>query len=525
MKKIKYLILAVMAVFATKSCKKLDLTPVDYYGGVNFWNNEAQVKGFIYGIHAQMRSSNVNFWLMGEARGGLQKTGTSSATTSLDYSSPIKDNAFTKDKTGITNWAGLYNPNILNVNLAIQKVEKECSFLSDDSRNFYLGQLYGIRSFYYFWLYRTYGGVPLITDTKVLDGVTNAQPLYTERATPKQTLDLIKADITKSEQYFGTNVTTPEQKSVWSKYATIMLKAEVYLWSAKVTTGDQSPAAGDLGVAEAALLTVKDQFSLLPKFADVFSSAPLSNKGNQEIIFTLRFNDNEAQNNVANFVYADAQFIKVKYNVNKKLMGDTLNLRNTGILRNEYTWALFQSYNVLDTRRNATFFDFYDLTAGAITNPGTVLRKYLGIVNSTNNRVYIDDIAIYRYADVLLMLAEVENKKGGDPAQYINEIRKRAYGANYNATLYGYANSDFATNELAILAEKDKEFVFENKRWFDLVRMQDASGKSLVFSAAANYDKGVPVLNQATEAYKILWPVDVTVLNNDPKVKQTPGYN
>ena len=67
--------------------------------------------------------------------------------------------------------------------------------------------------------------------------------------------------------------------------------------------------------------------------------------------------------------------------------------------------------------------------------------------------------------------------------------------------------------------------MFENKRWFDLVRMQDASGKSLVFSAAANYDKGVPVLNGATEAYKLLWPIDVTVLNNDPKVLQTPGYN
>ena len=80
-----------------------------------------------------------------------------------------------------------------------------------------------------------------------------------------------------------------------------------------------------------------------------------------------------------------------------------------------------------------------------------------------------------------------------------------------------------ATNELAILNERDKEFVFENKRWFDIVRMQDASGKSLAFSASANYGTAVPIINPA-EAHKLLWPVDVTVLNNDPKVKQTPGY-
>ena len=523
MKKLKYLISTIILVVSTMSCQKLDLAPEDYYGSTNFWNNEAQVKGFINGIHTQIRSANVTFWLMGEARGGLQKTGTSSTSVSIDYSSPIKDQGFTKDKPGITNWGGFYNTRILNVNLAIQKVEKECTFLSTESRSFYLGQLYGIRAFYYFWLYRTYGGVPIVTDTKVLDGVTSAEPLYTERSTPKQTFDFIKADIAKSEQSFGSNVSTPESKSVWSKYATYMLKAEVYLWSAKVTTGDQSPATGDLGVAEAALLQVKDKFSLLPKFSDVFSSSPLSNKGNNEIIFAMRFLDNEATNNASQFLYSDNTFIGAKYDANKKKMGDTLNLRGNGLLRNEYTWAFFQSFDGLDTRRNATFLDYYNLKNNALVDGGTVLRKFLGIINSTNNRVYIDDIPVYRYADVLLMLAEVENKKGGDPSPYINEIRKRAYGTNYNATVHGYVNADFATNELAILNERDKEFVFENKRWFDIVRMQDASGKSLAFSASANYGTAVPIINPA-EAHKLLWPVDVTVLNNDPKVKQTPGY-
>ena len=32
-----------------------------------------------------------------------------------------------------------------------------------------------------------------------------------------------------------------------------------------------------------------------------------------------------------------------------------------------------------------------------------------------------------------------------------------------------------------------------------------------------------PILDQA-QAYKVLWPLDKTILGNDPKLKQTPGY-
>ncbi len=502
------------------SCDSLDLSPEDYYGSNNFWNNEAQVKGFIYGAHSQLRSAHSTLFLMGEARGGLQKSGTSSTATSLNYSSPFKDQDFTKDKTGLGSWAGFYG-RILNLNLGIEKVEKECSFLSEASRNYYLGQLYGLRAFNYFWLYRTYGGVPIVTEIKVLEGVTTAEPLYLERSTPKTTLDFIKSDVSKSEQYFGSNITMNDSKSSWSKYATLMLKAEVYLWSAKVTTGDQSPASSDLATAESALNEVKGKFSLLTKFSDVFA---YNKKGNDEIIFALRFLDNEATNVVSDFTYSDNVFIGVKYSKALKVMSDTLMLKGNGILRNEYIFPLFQSYDDLDSRKTATFLDFYDKSASGPISGGVVMRKFLGFINSNGNRVYADDLPIYRYADVLLMLAEVENKKGSDPSTYINEVRKRAYGSNYNASLHGFTKKTFAENELAILTERDKEFVFEFKRWFDMCRMQDAAGKPLALSSSVPYGFRVPLLNPATEAHKLLWPVDVSTLNNDPKVEQTPGY-
>lgn len=519
MKIFKYIVVLISLTAGLGSCNSLDLAPEDYYGSANFWNNEAQVGGFVIGVHTQMRDLSTTFWVMGEARGGLQKDGTSSTATSLNYSSPIKDQDFTADKTGLGSWGGLYGQ-ILNINLGIDKIENECPFLSDESRSYYLGQLYGIRAFYYFWLYRTYGGVPLATDTKVLEGTRTAEPLYLERSSPKQTLDFVKNDVEKSISLFGSNESIGGNKSDWSKFASLMLKAEVYLWSAKVTTGDQSPATSDLAQAEAALNEVKGKFSLQPNFKEAFS---YNQKGNSEIILSLRFLDNEATNNISQFVYSDNVFIGVKYDKGGKVMGDTLQLKGNGLLRNEYYFDLFESYDDLDKRKDATFLDFYDKSSsGAVINGGLILRKFLGLVNSNGNRVYADDIPVYRYSDVLLMLAEVENKKGGDPSAYINQVRQRAYGADYNVTLHGYTNQGFAANEIAILYERDKEFVFENKRWFDVLRLQDAAGKPLVFSSALDYGR-VPVLT-ASDTHKVLWPVDVTTLNNDPKLIQTPGY-
>ena len=121
------------------------------------------------------------------------------------------------------------------------------------------------------------------------------------------------------------------------------------------------------------------------------------------------------------------------------------------------------------------------------------------------------------------MMAEIENGLTGSCASYINEIRKRAFGAAYDATIHAYTDGSFADNELAILKERDKEFVWEGKRWFDVVRMRDAAGNSLAFSPAVSYPAGTPII-PASESHKLLWPVDVNTLNQNPELKQTTGY-
>ncbi len=524
MKVFKYITIAA-GLLLTTSCNDLDLSPLDYNGSGNFWKNEAQVVGAIEGVHNQFRSNSFNYWLLGEARGGtMVPGGTSSLEQNIQYSD-IKIQNFTAEKPNNSSWFDFYGK-IFNINNAIKNIE-EADYLSAANKSYYLGQMYGLRAWYYFWLYRTYGGVPIKTGTEILDKTpTSGKELFTARSTPKATLDFIKSDINKSESHFtDSNKVNNFDRVHWSYYATLMLKAEIYLWSAKVTTGDQAPESTDLATAKAALdrVATSGKFSLMPNYADVFAH---NKKQNNEIIFAMANLENESGTPFSSFMYYPPNFNN-KFDENGVAFdnNDPLKIQG-GFLFNEYKFELFQAFDATDTRREKTFLSFYG-NAAKTQGRGIALIKYIGFINSANTRVFADDIPVYRYADVLLMYAEIANKEGNDPSTYINQVRQRAYGSNYSSAV-AYTNGTFADNELAILKERDKEFVAESKRWFDVRRLQDASGKPLAFSRAASYGQvaGVvePILNEATEAHKLLWPINVDIMSRDETVTQTPGY-
>lgn len=140
-------------------------------------------------------------------------------------------------------------------------------FLSEDDLNYYKGQVYGLRAFYYFWLYRSYGGVPLELEVKVSDGSFDVTDLYLERATAESVLQQIKEDLQKSEDGFSNSVNNNTSLYFWSKYATQMLKAEVYLWSAKVATGNHiAGGVEDLQIAKKSLEQILGHFSLVDNY-------------------------------------------------------------------------------------------------------------------------------------------------------------------------------------------------------------------------------------------------------------------
>lgn len=514
----------VMITITTISCKKtLDLGPEDYFGSNTFWENESQVTNFMAGIHTQFRNQTFQFYRLGEMRGG-GLSNVDRQNTSLNEL-PIIQQDISENSPGISSWAGFYSP-ILQINLFIQEVEK-IGFLAEPRKNYLLGQAYALRAYYYFHLLRTYGGVPIRLEPEVSNGKTDPVELRKARATEAEVLAVIKADVNKSITLFA-GAASPADKSLWSPRASLMLKGEVYLWSAKVygTTADLAEAKTALNAVSGASLLSGTSSS----FANVFKQ-----KNNNEIIFAIRFNVGEAEMpGIGAFLYSTFNFDGQHYKDSTASAGagnflvDPLKIAQTNsqqiIQRYGYTFELFQTYQLADNRRNATFYDYYkvntSVTPYRVTIKNTALVKFIGPdpATTTNKKYFTDDWPVYREADRLLMLAEITNAEGGNPASYIKQIRDRAFSPAADPTPFVSGSKD--ANELAIFAERSKEFVFEGKRWYDLRRMKVGSDP-LVF-ISSNHPYGV--LNKGTETFKVLWPIERAIWTNDPLVNQTPGY-
>lgn len=514
MKNIKYLVLAVILAFTATSCKDtLDLAPIDYFGDGNFWQNESQVSNFMVGIHKQLRDNQFMFVRLGEMRSGIYSN-VDRQNTSLNEL-PIIEQRIDENSTGIGSWAGFYGP-ILQLNLFIQKTEA-ATFMTADKKNYLLGQAYGLRAFYYFHLLRTYGGVPLRLEPEVLNGNTDPVLLRKARATEDETLAAIRNDIDKSVTAFGT-LANPASKSQWSPNATLMLKGEVYLWSAKVYG-----TSADLTVAKAALNAITGT-SLQASFANVFA---YNQKDNPEIIMNIRYLVGEAEmSNVGTYTYSTYNFDNLHYKdslASGALLVDPLGISAVNsmqvIQRYGYTFQLFKAYDIADKRRDVTFYDYYKVTKTPykVDVRNTALVKFLGTI-SANKRYFTSDWPIYREADRLLMLAEIANAEGNDPSAYMKQIRDRAFAPGIDPT--PFVNSTKDKNELAIFSERMKEFVYEGKSWYDLRRMKYGA-EPLVFKST-NHNLGV--LDKSTQSHMILWPIEKAIWTNDPLVNQTPGY-
>ena len=528
MKKILYTICLATAPLFFQACDNLDLAPIDYTASGSYWQNEAHVSNFVVGLHNDLRAQlGTQHLQYGEYRSEIINTGTNVCGTSTKLGNYLT-NTISESSTLISNWGGFYGK-ILQVNVLIEQLETGCGFLTDSQRNYYKGVAYGLRAYYYFWLYRSYGGVPLELEVKVGKGSISAPDLYLARSTAEATLSQIKSDVETSLTAFGNTTQKSKNYYHWSKDASLMLKGEVYLWSAKVTTDDRDKAGvhtgnlnkDDLTTAKNALTQITG-YELEGDFSQLFKQAGKLN--NKEVILALYYNKDETTSGHARDFFHHPSFNgnSVVDEDGNALGDDPIKLEGSGLQYNEYKESFVKAYDKADSRRAATFFEYYRASDNKF---GCNMLKFFGQTIGTTH--YFDpDVILYRYADVVLMLAEIENGLGNDCSSYINQIRKRAYGDNYSDAVK-YTKGTFAENELAILKERDKEFVGEGKRWFDLLRLMDASKNPLVFSVDAAYGENgdvYSVLDKSTEAYKILWPINSAVIQADPLLKQTVNY-
>lgn len=507
MKKNIIIILSGLTVFSMiSSCtKQIELAPVSSISDANFWQTPEQVDAFVAGLHTRFRNSVATFQYLGEMRSDIFGTdpGSSSAFTgeATQGVERLWTNNLDLDNPGVSAFGGFYS-NIVQLNLLISKLTST-NIVTAANKSYYLGIAYGMRAYYYFHMYRTWGKVIIQTDpTTSIDIASLAKAASPEA----DVLKLIKDDIDNSITSFGTNYMFRNTKSYWSKPASLMLKAEVYLW-----TSAKGGGATDATVAKAALTDIQANtagLSLQTSYANIFAT---TNRGNSEIIFAVRNVLNESSLPFASTFFPQSGLIANYYDSvgNRKFNVTTDNWG--GLLRAPVKIATFRKFNDLDSRKWATIQPAYNFVGGKYIITGCFVSKYQGEQNA-GARSYTNDFPVYRYADLLLLLAEAKVVLGESPATEINLVRARAFGNAYIPAVYGYPNQVIdAQPKDAVLQERFFEFVFEGKRWYDLRR----AGDNYVFANTT-----MPT----NEAYRMLWPIDRNSLTNNRSLVQNPGY-
>lgn len=493
MKKLKIILFLLISGWIIPSCTKiLDVNPTSVITTSSFWKTEDDAVGAINGMYVDLRSMSEAIYVDGEQRSEVFNGGVYGSGGHNLYV-----NELSGDQPNHADWRGFYT--ILNSANLIIKYVPGITFNSGSSKNNILAQAYTMRAYVYFVMTKTWGDLILRTEPTES---SNPEITVKERSPQEEIFKLIKSDLDDAIKLFPNNNFTSGRYS-WSKAAANTLKGDVYLWTGKRLNGGEQ----DFNTALSALNEVKNaDVSLLPKFANLFD---YNNKGNKEILMTIRYQDLDG---IANnfFWYMWIINSAVPKNINAET-NDLINPTGSGQGLLVMTDLVRKQFTDDDTRKKASFHEIYMYDkAGNATFYSTLCLKGKGLMTG-GTRLFLSDIVLYRYADVLLMIAEAKNALGQDPSVEMNLIRQRAYGSSYASHIF--VNGTKVQNDTAILQERLFELVYEGKRWWDLVRF----GKAFDLVPNLQSRKG--------QDYLLLFPIANSVLSLEPKVKQNPGYN
>ncbi|WP_346856319.1 RagB/SusD family nutrient uptake outer membrane protein [uncultured Draconibacterium sp.] len=492
----KYILLFISTVFLM-SCE-LDMKPESDLTYNGFWDTEEAVQAAHVGIYANYRNYTFTQWQMGEVRSDIWG-GNTFANSPNDVD--LMANNISSTLVYFSNWANFYG--LLHyINDFIQNAPN-VEFDNEMEKNHMMGQVYGLRAQVYYTMLKAWGNVPVNTEP-LLD--VDLEALKKPRSPKSEVMQQIKSDIAQSLEYFGDDNSLWLGKQIyWSKAATLALKGDAYIWSGKVLGGGNN----DFTEAKAALQQITG-FELVD-FNNLWGQ---SNENNNEFIFTVDYQQDQASNFYGNLFTTRAVDLAPLYDEEGGSMSSFVINGLSRYGASEKTLLLLD--DTLDLRRN-TFIRIYDDGNVHIPyqaeNPnyqGALLNKFLGVIGTDGTRWDYNNVPVYRYADVLLLLAEAKNNLGEDPSTEINAVRSRAYAENFVG--HEFSSGSTEENTKAILDERYKEFVGEGKRWWDLVR----AGGTFVFDEVASLD--------ASEAYKIYYSISESMLANDSELTQTEGY-
>ena len=428
----KNIFILFIAILVLSSCSEdfTDLAPISNRNEADFYTTENDFVAAINASYAGLQNNGVygrGYWTMFEMRGDNTDQGPDATGLSRQFA---EINAFTEDPLNeqITRaWTDSYGV-IANCNVILARIEGVT--MNEDIKKRIIGEALFLRSLMYYHLAVAYGNIPL----QLVPFVPGDQLTQVDAATIYSQLvaDLATAEANLSISY------SAENKGRATKGAAATLLAKVLL-----TNNQKSEAAVVLR------RIISDyNYELLDNYSNLWGAA---NENNIESIFEVQFvSGGIGQGSAFTNDFSPSAFLQT----------------GQGFGRNRPTVEMQNSYVSGDLRFPSSMGTSYVNATGA-TVTANYVRKYESNPPTENDSDI--NFVVFRYSDVLLMLAEAIGESS-EAYDLINEVRDRAGLDPIDASTPG-------TFSEKLLEERQLELAFENHRWADLKRFGVAAEK------------------------------------------------
>lgn len=411
----------------------LNMQPISEIGDGAFYKSPQEINAAVVACYNGLQAPMRYEWMLTELRSDNARLHTS-ATTSSDRTMQLD---FDQSRVSATSehvynyWLAVYH-NIARCNVVLMHSDVVTDMAL---RHQYEAEARCIRAYHYFNLVRLYG--PVFIVDKRLDPVS---ALNYERASIDKVYDFILADLMFAAEHLPA--TYPDNE----KGRLTLWVAEALLAKVRMTRGLVDTQTKDL------LQHIIEQggFGLENSYAAVFD---INNELNKEILFAVRY--------TSGGIGLGSPF----GNWFAPLQSGASVINGGGSGYNYPTDDLVNAYAQNDTRKEVTIALNYTDDMGKVVDRRYV-TKYLSpvVLKEDGDK----DWPIIRYADVLLLYAEVLNELESPSAAepYVNQVRQRA-GLN---ALEPEQTANRHQMRMAIEKERRLELAYENHRWFDLIR-------------------------------------------------------
>lgn len=355
----------------------------------------------------------------------------------------------------------------------------------DDLKDRYIAETKVIRAFYMYWLWDLFGPV-----NPKLDAETLIDTTITARMTNEAYVAAMIQDLNDAIATPGFQDATNDTWSTWGRFSkgvARMLKLRIYMHEK------------DWANAETAAMDIVNMgyYELLNDYEDVFN-----NKANKEVIWASHGNE-------ASECWLPQYFFMGDYH--HGYAGDTRIERSAGWYGYAMHWEFFDLYDPGDLRLNTIIYEYINKDGDTIRRGdanwyGAIPLKYTGITGVGPD--YPIDLVVFRYAEVLLSLAEAINMQRGptDAYQWVNMVRARSGVPDFA----GMTQAEFHD---AILDERGREQYLECTRRGDLIR----HGKFIEYALA----RGVT----NAQAHHVLYPIpNDVIIEGGGIIEQNPEY-